>query len=173
VGSSYSGPDYSADFHNYAMEWQPGLVIWYIDGVEQFRTMYNTPPGTIHPPDYFGEMHIILDLAVGGVFVDYILTPDELLPAMMEVDYVRVYQNDSLPLTEYTSNSPVYLGETAIFTNSSLGPEPLSFVWHFGDTFTSTLRSPTHSYAAAGPYTVTLTATNIDGSDTISHDIVV
>jgi beta-glucanase (GH16 family) len=172
-GSIYRGPDYSADFHTYAVEWQPGLIIWYIDGIEQFRSTNNTPPGTINPPDYSGEMHIILNLAIGGGGVGYLLPPDELLPATMEVDYVRVYQNDSFPLAGFTSNSPVALGETAIFTNTSTGTEPLSFVWDFGDTFTSTLRHPTHSYTAVGSYTVTLTTTNNNGRDTLSHDFVV
>lgn len=172
-GSIYRGPDYSTGFHTYAVEWQPGLIIWFIDGVEQFRSTHNTPPGTMNPPDYFGEMHIILNLAVGGMGVDYLLPPDELLPATMEVDYVRVYQNDSLPIAEFTSNSPVILGETAIFTNTSTGTEPLSFVWDFGDTFTSTLRNPTHGFAAVGLYTVTLAAANNDGSDMVSHDFVV
>jgi beta-glucanase (GH16 family) len=173
VGSSYSGPDFSTEFHTYAVEWQPGLIIWYIDGIEQFRSTYNTPPGMINPPDYTGEMHIILNLAVGGDFVGNLLPPDELLPATMEVDYVRVYEKDSLPFAEFTSNSPVSVGETAIFSNTSLGAEPLSFVWDFGDTFTSTLRNPTHRYVDPGSYTVTLSATNPEGSDTVSHDIVV
>jgi PKD repeat protein len=67
----------------------------------------------------------------------------------------------------------VVLGETAIFTNTSTGTEPLSFVWDFGDTFTSTLRNPTHGFAAVGLYTVTLAAANNDGSDMVSHDFVV
>jgi PKD repeat protein len=65
------------------------------------------------------------------------------------------------------------LSETAVFTNNSTGTEPLSLVWDFGDTFTSTLRNPTHNYAAAGTYTVTLTATNNFGRDTVSQDFVV
>ena len=129
-----------------------------------------SPPGIINPPNYSGEMHIIINLAVGGGFVDYLLPPDELLPATLEVDYVRVYQKDSRPLAEFTSNSPVHLGEAGIFTDSSIGPEPMNFAWDFGDTFTSTLRNPTHSYAAVGAYIVTLTATNTEGSDTVSHD---
>ena len=78
-----------------------------------------------------------------------------------------------LPLAEFTSNSPLELGETAVFTNISTGTGPLSFVWDFGDTFTSTLTNPTHSYTAADSYTVTLTATNSGGSDTVSHEFVV
>ena len=142
-------------------------------GLSNFAAHIDTPPGSINPPDYSGEMLIIINLAVGGGFVDHLLPPDELLPATMEVDYVRVYQKGSLPLADYTSNSPLDLGETAVFTNTSTGTEPLRFVWDFGDTFTSTLRNPTHNYAAAGTYTVTLSATNNFGSDTVSQDFVV
>lgn len=34
----YRGPDFSADFHIFGAEWKPDEVIWYIDGVERFRT---------------------------------------------------------------------------------------------------------------------------------------
>ncbi|MFD2785212.1 GEVED domain-containing protein [Hymenobacter rubripertinctus] len=41
---------------------------------------------------------------------------------------------------------------------------PTSWLWNFGDGTTSTLRSPSHSYATAGTFTVMLTATNAVGS---------
>ncbi|MFP2994282.1 PKD domain-containing protein [Spongiivirga sp. MCCC 1A20706] len=44
------------------------------------------------------------------------------------------------------------------FTNTSVGAT--SFMWDFGDGNTSTDESPTHVYAEAAEYTVTLTATN-------------
>jgi PKD repeat protein len=50
------------------------------------------------------------------------------------------------------------------FTDQSIGAT--SWSWDFGDTGTSTLRNPSHLYAAAGTYTVTLTVTNSYGSDT-------
>jgi PKD repeat protein len=73
----------------------------------------------------------------------------------------------------FSSNSPVALGETAVFTNSSGGAEPITYLWEFGDGMTSTLESPTHDYAAAGTYTVTLTASNADGTDSVSQAFVV
>ncbi len=45
-----------------------------------------------------------------------------------------------------------------VFTNSSTNA--ISYVWDFGDGNTSTEESPTHVYAEAAEYTVTLTATN-------------
>ena len=38
-----------------------------------------------------------------------------------------------------------------------------SYSWDFGDGNTSTEKDPTHTFAAAGDYTVTLTATGSDG----------
>ena len=54
---------------------------------------------------------------------------------------------------------------TVTFTDQSTN-SPTSWSWTFGDGGTSTARNPSHTYAAAGTYTVALTATNAGGSDT-------
>ncbi|MFT5789703.1 MAG: immune inhibitor A [Shewanella sp.] len=46
---------------------------------------------------------------------------------------------------------------------SSGGSGELSHVWQFGDGATSTETSPSHTYAAAGNYTATLTVTDSEG----------
>lgn len=51
------------------------------------------------------------------------------------------------------------------FTDASTGG-PTAWSWSFGDGGTSTQRSPTHVYSAAGTYTVALTVSNGSGSDT-------
>jgi PKD repeat protein len=55
---------------------------------------------------------------------------------------------------------------TVSFTNASTG-SPTSWAWDFKNdgSATSTLRSPTYTYATAGTYTVKMTATNASGSD--------
>jgi len=57
---------------------------------------------------------------------------------------------------------------TVTFTDSSTNI-PTSWLWVFGDGVTSTLQNPTHTYASAGTYTVSLTATNAAGSNTITR----
>jgi hypothetical protein len=57
-------------------------------------------------------------------------------------------------------------GQVITFSNESTGSSPLEFLWNFGDGVTSSLPAPTHTYDLAGPYTVTLTATNGCGIDT-------
>jgi PKD repeat protein len=48
------------------------------------------------------------------------------------------------------------------FTNFS--QNAVSYSWDFGDGNTSTEESPTHTYAAAGTYTIALTATGAEGT---------
>ena len=75
------------------------------------------------------------------------------------------------PVAGFTTNSPVYLGDPMIFTNTSTGSEPIDFLWDFGDGVTSTLVNPTHTYTVSGSFTVTLTATNFFGSDSLSQAV--
>jgi PKD repeat protein len=58
----------------------------------------------------------------------------------------------------------VLTGETVIFTNTSVGDDPLTYNWDFGDGATSSAESPSHSYSAPGEYVVTLTVSNLFGS---------
>jgi PKD repeat protein len=57
---------------------------------------------------------------------------------------------------------------TVQFTDTSTNT-PTSWSWNFGDTQTSTVQSPSHVYTTAGSYTVSLTATNAGGSNTVSR----
>ena len=58
------------------------------------------------------------------------------------------------------------------FTDTST-ETPTSWSWSFGDGNTSTQQNPSHTYVAAGTYSVELTASNSDGSDTFSASITV
>ncbi|WP_054864983.1 PKD domain-containing protein [Methanosarcina barkeri] len=56
---------------------------------------------------------------------------------------------------------------TVTFTDESLR-SPTKWKWSFGDGTTSTKQNPTHKYSKLGRYTVTLTATNDNGSNTVT-----
>jgi PKD repeat protein len=49
------------------------------------------------------------------------------------------------------------------FTDATFGGAT-AWTWNFGDGDTSTLQNPSHAYAAAGTYTVMMTATNACGA---------
>lgn len=53
------------------------------------------------------------------------------------------------------------------FTDQSLN-NPTSWLWNFGDGTTSVLKNPSHTYASSGTYSVSLTATNSIGSNTVT-----
>ncbi|MFH0813075.1 MAG: PKD domain-containing protein [Pseudomonadota bacterium] len=66
--------------------------------------------------------------------------------------------------TPLSGNAPL----TVSFTDQSIG-DPTSWLWNFGDSQTSTEQNPTHIYASAGTYTVSLTVSNASGSDTMTR----
>ncbi|MGB9133681.1 MAG: PKD domain-containing protein [Methanosarcina sp.] len=73
-----------------------------------------------------------------------------------------------LPLANFTSYViEGYAPLTVQFTD--LSEKATSWNWNFGDgTVNSTVQNPTHVYSTAGNYTVTLTAINSAGSNTIT-----
>jgi beta-glucanase (GH16 family) len=87
--ASLGGAAFADDFHVFAVEWEPGVVRWYRDGV-----LYHTArPDLVHGSWVFDHpFFLILNLAVGG---DWPGSPDAgtVLPQQMLVDYVRVYRH--------------------------------------------------------------------------------
>lgn len=84
-GCSFSGVDFSARYHTYAMVWKPGGVIdWYVDGVQRCHR---------EAPGYFtGPMYLIFNTAIGGSWPG---NPDGTtpFPQSFDIDYVRVFQH--------------------------------------------------------------------------------
>jgi hypothetical protein len=80
----------------------------------------------------------------------------------------------AVPLAGFSHNSPIILGQPAIFTNTTVGDGDISYIWDFGDgTGMSTEVNPTYLYTEPGDFTVTLTATNSAGSNSVEHTFVV
>ena len=76
--------------------------------------------------------------------------------------------DEVLPVADFTS---VATELEVAFTNTS--KDATTYSWAFGDGGTSTEENPTYTYAAAGTYTVELTATNEDGSDSKEESVTV
>ncbi len=81
----------------------------------------------------------------------------------IKTDYITVTANP--PVADFSAD-PTSGTEplTVQFTDLSSGA-PTQWSWDFGDSGTSTAQHPSHTYNAAGSYTVTLTATNAHGYD--------
>ena len=91
------------EFHTYTIEWEPGEFRWYVDGnLYQTQTNWYTNGSAgeekySFPAPFDQEFYPILNLAIGGTFDGGLLPPDDLFPAKMEVDYVRVYELTGRP----------------------------------------------------------------------------
>ncbi len=64
-------------------------------------------------------------------------------------------------------------GEVVTFTGSASGTLPLTFTWDLGDGSTAGGITTTHSYTAAGSYSVVLTVTNPCGEAIVTHTVTV
>ena len=96
------GSDFADEYHVFTVDWDPGMITWYVDG-EQVYSTNDWYTGTdddnqvTYPAPFDQNFYIILNLAVGGSWVGY---PGEEEYAQMndksyEVDYVRVYQKSA------------------------------------------------------------------------------
>jgi len=78
------------------------------------------------------------------------------------------------PVTGEALFSYVADGYTVTFTNESTISGTVTYAWDFGDDSTSTEKSPVHTYAKKGTYTVTLTVTDAQGgTHPVSTDVAV
>ena len=117
-------------WHTYAVEWECGVIRWYVDD-----TLYSTQhdwysAGHAYPAPFDQNFYLILNLAVGGHFdgVDGIYADPSVFAdgeKHFEIDWVRVYDSGfaptavtSLPLELYTEGASASLankdGETVI-----------------------------------------------------------
>ncbi|MEI6574685.1 MAG: T9SS-dependent M36 family metallopeptidase [Bacteroidota bacterium] len=77
----------------------------------------------------------------------------------------------SLPIANFTVNTTSNCSGTFAFTDLS-DSIPQSWHWDFGDgSPASSIKSPSHTYATQGTYTVTLIVTNTLGADTATTTV--
>ena len=78
-----AGVDYTNGYHTYAVEWLPGTLIFYVDGVEKHRVNDSKVSQQ--------DMYIIANTALGGWWPG---SPDSStpFPAEYKIDYIRAYQ---------------------------------------------------------------------------------
>lgn len=105
-------PGALAQWHNYAVEWEPGCVRWVFDGEVWARQDFwwscsqrdaqgGRPPQGEHelnawPAPFDRPFYMVMNIAVGGNFPG---SPDAStpLPAELQIDYVRVYERSPAP----------------------------------------------------------------------------
>lgn len=91
IGTTYDlGKPVADDFHTFAVEWRPGRIVWFVDGVQYHEA---TPEDAA--PSRWAFDHpffLLLNVAVGGTLGGPV-APDTAFPQSMVVDYVRVHRD--------------------------------------------------------------------------------
>jgi beta-glucanase (GH16 family) len=89
VGTTWTGPDFSAGWHTFGVDWEPNAIVWYVDGVERWR--FTDASVIPHEP-----MYLLANLAVGGSWPG---DPDATtpFPSSYDLDYIRVWQRSARP----------------------------------------------------------------------------
>jgi PKD repeat protein len=112
------------------------------------------------------QFNIALDGYEPGDHRLYIRSKDE--NGIWSIVYTETFEVEEPPIiAEFSAN--VTSGSvplTVQFTDETYVSEPDTWFWDFGDGTTSTVQNPQHTYSNPGSYTVTLTATGPEGSDT-------
>jgi len=70
------------------------------------------------------------------------------------------------PVANFSGTPTLGAAPLAVTFTDSSTYSPTAWAWTFGDSNTSTLQNPSHTYSSAGTYTVALTATNAYGNNT-------
>jgi len=83
-------------------------------------------------------------------------------------DYTVIIEENSVPPIAAFSFDPSFSCDGTIQFIDNSQNLPSSWLWDFGDTETSFLQNPEHTYLASGTYDVTLTVINSVGSDMIT-----
>ena len=80
---------------------------------------------------------------------------------------------NSIPIVSFTANVTSGVAPVVVAFNDTSTGNMTSRFWDFGDLTNSTIASPTHTYSTAGTYTVNLTETNLDVSNSTIKNITV
>jgi beta-glucanase (GH16 family) len=93
VGGTVGVPDACSAFHRYQMRWTKDDVVFGVDGFDHLR--YPRLAGGASTWPFDAPQFLILNVAVGGDLGGPV--DEDALPATMEVDYVRVWQDPAAP----------------------------------------------------------------------------
>jgi PKD repeat protein len=117
--------------------------------------------------------------ATAGTYTVKLLIEDSTGATDITSEEITVRPPNRPPQASFTfSPTSPAAGDTVQFTDKSSDPDGdetiISWNWNFGDGTTSAVRNPTHEYAKAGTYTVSLTVADNEGlTNSASKTIVV
>ncbi|WP_155396543.1 PKD domain-containing protein [Methanosarcina barkeri] len=107
--------------------------------------------------------------SAGNYTVNLTVADAEGRDSKVKTNYITVSESsipvEPAPIAAFTADVTSGTASLTVnFTDQSTG-SPTSWLWDFGDNSTATEQNVSHTYTSAGNYTVNLTVSNADGSD--------
>lgn len=120
AGSSmvWDDPLAITDYHIYSVDWTPTYMSFQVDGYEYYRAenWYSEDPDNpvkyAFPAPFDQDFYIVFNMAVGGTYDGNLIPSEDVLPAEMKVDYVRVYESAAPIEDSYIAPDPSVEAET-------------------------------------------------------------
>eukprot|EP00903_Cladosiphon_okamuranus_P018231 g16770.t1 len=133
------------EYHVYAVEWDEDEFVWFMDDIETCRRdewfTVNARSGEPlqKPAPFDQDFYLVLNMAFGGndEFVGSGQVDDSVLPARMEVDFVRVYQSPEM-FEDDGSGDGDGDGSRSIYLRDATGGGSRQGVEIWGDEFNGT-----------------------------------
>jgi gliding motility-associated-like protein len=156
------------------MPYPTSKITWKVDGIVK-QTDTNPIPvstkvvgtQTLYTYEYQG----LMNFTVGNHIVTATVFNPVADDCGNDVDISYIFEITGLPTVDFTVAANTCLNDATAFNDTSVPPVGTivkAWLWDFGDGKTSALQNLTHTYAAAGDYTVVLTITDNNGCITIS-----
>nr|WP_154893946.1 carbohydrate binding domain-containing protein [Paenibacillus xylanexedens] len=105
------GESFADDYHDFQVEWLPGMIRFYVDGKLHHQvnnwetTAAGQPESYTFPAPFDRPFYLILNLAVGG---DWPGSPEsDFVSEKMNVDFVRVYEYKKLSEWPDVTSNPI------------------------------------------------------------------
>ena len=83
-----SNGSYADNFHIYSIEWQPGLITWYVDNIQFLQVTPSSYPNINWPFDS-NNWYLMFNLAITSSGPN----SNTVFPSQIEIDWVRIYEN--------------------------------------------------------------------------------
>lgn len=84
-------PNGDSEFHEYQVDWLPNRIDFFVDG-KKYLTVAKEPNADWRKWPFDQKFHLNLNLAIGGFWGGQHGIDNSMIPATMEVDYVRIYR---------------------------------------------------------------------------------
>lgn len=132
LGKSVEVENVSTRFHVYAIDWNEDEIVWYVDGEAYYRI--ENPNKTYKEWPFDKRFHLLLNIAIGGNWGGAQGVDPNLDEATMEIDYVRVFQQE-VPKPVIDGKKNAEPSEELIFSTAKI--QGVRYKWSFpGDVET-------------------------------------